>query len=297
MFLLHGDGKYIDVLERSLYNNVAAGVSLDGSRFFYPNPLEADGKYTFNRGSINRQPWFDCSCCPTNICRFMSSLAGYIYAQRQNNLYVNLFTGSNATVKLGDKLNVLVSQETKYPWEGNVKITITPDQPFEFNILVRIPGWALNQPVPGDLYSFTDPVKGKPEIRVNGIKLDYSIKNGYAVVNRTWKKGDIIELALPMPVQKVIANPQVSDDKNKVALERGPIVYCIETTDNSRFDEIVMGLGMVFNSHFESSLLNGVEVIDATPAKGKQGVTFRAIPYYAWDNRGDSRMKVWLPAE
>ncbi len=297
MFLLHGDAKYIDVLERSLYNNVAAGVSLDGSKFFYPNPLESDGQLKFNMGSINRQPWFDCSCCPTNVCRFMSSLAGYIYAQRQNNIYVNLFTGSNAEITLDNDHKVKISQETEYPWQGKVKMTLLPGTPFEFNVLVRIPGWSVNQPVPGDLYTFATPGREKPEIRINGKRVEYYTKNGYALLNRTWNAGDVIELSIPMPVQKIAANYHVTEDKNKLALERGPLVYCIETIDNQEFDNAAISADMSFSYKFEPSMLNGIGVINAD-LKGKPGATsFRAIPYYAWNNRGDGRMKVWLPVK
>ncbi len=295
MFLLHGESKYIDVMERSLYNNVAAGVSLDGRLFFYPNPLESDAKYKFNAGSLGRQAWFDCSCCPTNVCRFMSSIAGYIYAHAQNNLYINLFIGSKSQIELNAGQKVTVTQETRYPWNGNIRISIDPVEKSAFNVCVRVPGWAIGRPVPSDLYTYKESEKAKYTLTVNGKKVPYEMKNGYAVFSRSWKKGDVILLSLPMDIHQVIANQQVEDDRNKIALERGPLVYCIEETDNHSLNDIKIQDGIRLTTNFEKELLNGVQVI-----RGKySGIPgdFMAIPYYSWDNRGDAPMKVWLPAK
>jgi DUF1680 family protein len=301
MFLLHGDSKYIDVMERSLYNNVASGVSLDGRLFFYPNPLESDGKFKFNVGSLGRQAWFDCSCCPTNVCRFMSSIAGYIYAHGQNNLYVNLFIGSKSQIELDGGQQVTVTQETRYPWDGNVLIKIDPAEKFAFSLYVRIPGWAIGRPVPSDLYAYKSSETAKFKISINGKKVNYEMKNGYAVINRTWEKGDIINYSLPMEIHQVVANTQVKDDRDKIALERGPLVYCVEGTDNHSMDNLIISNETTLTSKFEPDLLNGIQVIHGQIKGSEKSVTgvhdFMAIPYYSWDNRGDTPMKVWISSK
>jgi uncharacterized protein len=289
MFLLHGESKYFDVLERSLYNNVASGVSLDGKLFFYPNPLESDGKYLFNIGSAGRQAWFDCSCCPTNICRFMSSVSGYIYAHRQNNLYVNLFIGSTGSVKLNESQHVNITQETRYPWDGKIRFTVDPSGKFEFNLCLRLPGWANNQPVPGDLYAYAVQDTRKFTVRINGKKADYFMKNGYIVIHREWEKGDVVDYTLPMTIHQVIANARVSEDRNKTAIERGPLVYCLEGIDNGSLDDISITPDLPVSTSYNRNLLYGIEVIHL----GK----YTAIPYYAWNNRGVGEMKVWLPVK
>lgn len=293
MFLLHGESKYIDVLEKSLYNGVISGVSLDGKTFFYPNPLECNMEFYFNSGnSLTRQPWFDCSCCPSNLCRLMPSVPGYIYAQTGNNIFVNLFVQSSTEIILG-KNTVAISQETNYPWDGNVKITINPKQEGKFNVNLRIPGWAMNKPLPGDLYSFEDKNSSKPEIKVNGEVMEITEKNGYAVLSREWKKGDLIEYFLPMQVRKVIANEKVKANSGLVAFERGPIVFCLEEIDNPGIDNISVSENILFESGYNPGLLNGIEVITAKHQSGE--VLFKAIPYYVWNNRGANKMKVWLP--
>jgi uncharacterized protein len=301
MFLLHGDSKYIDVMERSLYNNVASGVSLDGRLFFYPNPLESDSKFKFNVGSLGRQAWFDCSCCPTNVCRFMSSIAGYIYAHGQNNLYVNLFIGSKTQIEMSGGKQVTVTQETRYPWDGNVTIRIDPAEKSAFNLCVRVPGWVLGRPVPGDLYTYRSAIPAKFTIGVNGKKVNYEMKNGYAVINRAWEKGDIIEYSLPMEIHQVVANPQVKDDMNKIALERGPLVYCVEGTDNHSLNDLIFSDDMQLTTNFEPDLLMGIQVIHGkytgTERSGSGVYDFMAIPYYSWDNRGDTPMKVWITSK
>jgi uncharacterized protein len=296
MFLLHGDSKYIDVMERSLYNNVAAGVSLDGKLFFYPNPLESDAKFKFNAGSLGRQAWFDCSCCPTNICRFMSSIAGYVYAHAQNNLYVNLFIGSKTEIELAGGNKVTIAQETRYPWDGNILIRVDPEDESAFNLCVRIPGWVTGHPVPSDLYAYKPEITAEFSIRVNGKKAEYEVKNGYAVIRRTWNRGDVIRYSLPMEIRQVVANSHVEDDRNKVALERGPLVYCLEGTDNPALNNLFFAEGTQLTTSFEPRLLNGIQVIRGKfPLSRKAGTGgFTAIPYYCWDNRGDTPMKVWI---
>ena len=307
MFLLHGDSKYIDVLERSLYNNVISGVGLDGKTFFYPNPLTCDAKYKFNEGgSLTRQPWFNCSCCPTNLCRFLPSVPGYIYAQKQDNIYINLFVASATKINLNAKTSVELSQQTKYPWDGNVKVTIKPQKKSLFAVCLRIPGWVRNQPVPSNLYSYINPVKETISIKVNGQNADYKTENGYAIINREWKQGDVIEYLLPMNIHRVEANPNVEADVNKVALERGPIVYCLEGVDNANmFGNLIIPDNASVKASFDNTKLNGIEVITgegivfnpSTDGLSIQSKTqpFIAIPYYSWCNRGKNTMQVWLP--
>jgi len=291
MFLLHGDSKYIDVLERSLYNGVISGVSLDGTNFFYPNPLSCDMHYPFNRGHLERQPWFDCSCCPTNLCRFMPSVPGYIYAQKDNDLYVNLFVQSSTDIDL-DGTDLALSQKTTYPWDGKVEIAVSPKEKTEFTVRVRIPGWAQNQPLPGDLYAYSELSESHPKLSVNGEKQEYNIEYGYAVLTREWSAGDKINLVLPMEVKKVKANELVEDDRGKVALERGPIVYCVEEKDNPEIEKIQVSYNTQFESNYNADLLAGVEVIKASGKSETE--SFTAIPYYVWNNRGANKMDVWL---
>lgn len=293
MFLLHGDAKYFDVVERTLYNGLISGVSLDGKTFFYPNPLECDLQYKFNSGeTLTRQPWFDCSCCPTNLCRFMPSVPGYIYAGSPRKIFVNLFIQSSSEINMAGT-PVTISQETNYPWDGNIHIRVSPGKESVFSVCLRIPGWAENRPVPSDLYSFENAGQTPVNIKINGEQVKIKEENGYAVLSRTWEKGDEIEYTLPMDIHRVKANEKVKDDQNKVALERGPIVYCVEGADNPEIDQLSISGNMLFSSSFEPELLGGVEVINGKD--NTSGEQFRAIPYFAWDNRGKNKMKVWLP--
>jgi DUF1680 family protein len=295
LFLLHGEAKYIDVLERTLYNGLLSGISLSGDLFFYPNPLESDGKYKFNQGEATRKPWFDCACCPGNFARFLPSFPGYVYAQTADRLYVNLFVGSKGTVKIG-KNPVTVTQQTNYPWDGKIKMTIEPEIEAEFAVYIRIPGWARNEPVPSDLYSFLDSSQEKVTLKVNSEALGLDMNKGFARIRRAWKKGDVIELTLPMPVRRVVANEMVKDDRGKVVLERGPLVYCLEEADNK---------GGVLNRHlphdlkfeveFKPDLLGGINILKSEPGEGRPGLV--AIPYYAWSHRGIGEMTVWIVRE
>jgi DUF1680 family protein len=305
MFLLHGESKYIDVLERSLYNNVISGVGADGMSFFYTNPLACDASYAFNEKSVTRQPWFSCSCCPTNLCRFLPSVSGYIYAQRNRDVYVNLFIASQTRIPLPDSSILGLEMETAYPWSGNVKITVSTTTPNPVKLLIRIPGWAGNSPVPGDLYAYLKPEVRKIDIRLNGTVIRYAEANGFAMIERTWKAGDVLEFDLPMEPQLVAANPMVTADSGKVAIERGPLVYCLEEADNpDDFNRIVLTEHSQLDAVFNPDLLGGVMVISgsfATTDSLKSGHTLlkehhaKAIPYYSWNNRGVSRMNVWIP--
>lgn len=299
LFLLHADAKYIDVMERTLYNGLISGVSLDGESFFYPNPLESNGQH-------ERSPWFGVACCPGNITRFMASVPGYVYAQRDDAIWVNLYMASNAEIKLDNGRTVKVSQETRYPWDGAVKMTVTPDQSASYKIHVRIPGWARNEPVASDLYRFVDKPSGAVTLKVNGQPVPVQIEKGYATISRTWKVGDTIALDLPMPVRRVTANSEVAADRGRVALERGPIVYAAEWPDNpgGHVRNLLLPDSAPLAAEFKPAILNGVTVVKskavalARDAQGKVNRTqqeFIAIPYYAWANRGRGQMIVWIP--
>ncbi|NQT79412.1 MAG: glycoside hydrolase family 127 protein [Candidatus Aminicenantes bacterium] len=304
LFLLFGETKYLDVLERSLYNGLISGVSLSGDLFFYPNPLESDGKFKFNQGALTRKPWFDCACCPGNLARFLPSIPGYIYANKGNILYVNLFVSSSAKIKIADN-KVTIKQESNYPWEGDINITVDPERSEKFAIYVRIPGWAQNQPVPSDLYRYIKKSEKKVSLKVNGNSVNLNMDKGFAKILRKWKKGDIIELDLPMPIRRVMCNEKVEDNRGRVALERGPVVYCAEEADNGKnVRKLVIPDNVVLRSEYRKDLVGGVVIIHGiipglnlskegkSEAKNKQ--KFIAIPYYAWGYRGEGQMAVWL---
>ena len=299
LFLLHGDARYIDVLERTLYNGMISGVSLDGKSFFYPNPLESNGQH-------ERSPWFGVACCPSNITRFLASIPGYTYAQAGDALYVNLFASCTADIKMDNGRTVKVAQETRYPWDGAVKITVNPDRSAQFAMNVRVPGWAREEPVPSDLYRFADKSNAPVALKVNGRAVSIQLEKGYAHLSRTWKAGDVIELDLPMPVRRVRANDQVMADRGRVALQRGPIVYAAEGPDNpgGKVRNLLLPETAKLTTEFRPDLLHGVSVVKAKGyalAHDAQGKVVRAeqeivaIPYYAWANRGHSQMLVWIP--
>lgn len=299
LFLLHGDAKYYDVLERTLYNGLISGVSLDGGGFFYPNPLESMGQH-------QRQPWFGCACCPSNICRFIPSLPGYVYAVKDNQVYVNLFMGNEAELKVGGK-KVILHQETRYPWDGHVTLTVDKNAAGTFAMKIRIPGWVRNQVVPSDLYTYSDGKRPGYSVKVNGEAVTSALEQGYFTIERKWKKGDRVELQLDMEVRTVKANGKVEADRGRMAVERGPIVYCAEWPDNS-FN--VLSLLMNQHPQFEvverPDLLYGLNQIK-TPVQtleyDEQGrlvvkdQELTLIPYYAWAHRGPGNMAVWLPSE
>ncbi|MGF7138803.1 glycoside hydrolase family 127 protein [Roseimarinus sediminis] len=295
MFLLHGESKYIDVLERSLYNGVISGVGIDGKTFFYPNPLECDMHYHFNSGgSLTREPWFDCSCCPSNMCRFMPSIPGYVYAQDSGNVYVNLFVQSTTTVN-PNGIPVQLELSTNYPWEGTIKLAVNPASEHEFAVRLRVPAWLGKQPVSGDLYTYLDELHDDFSLKVNGESVSFTEENGYAVIKRQWNMGDVIEYQLPMEVRKVKANDKVKDNRGKIAIERGPVVYCVEGADNPEIDQLSLSCHTSFAVTLEESLLGGVTVLNAQATNPHE--QFRAIPYYVWNNRGANKMKVWLKAK
>ncbi len=297
LFQLTGDAKYYDIIERTLYNGLIAGISLDGKKFFYVNPLAADGKFKFNQGAGTRQSWFDCSCCPTNLIRFIPSLPGLIYAAQKDTLYVNLYASNKAKVNIENR-QVNIEQQTDYPWQGHVNIVINPEKAGQFTLKLRIPGWAQNQVIPGDLYTYTDKISDKVVITVNGREIKYRTHLGFAVITRKWKAGDRVKINLPMAIRHVIANEKVKDDLNMAALEYGPVVYCVEGIDNNnRLDELTLPNNAALRLEKRNDLLNGVNIITGdVPANNGQAVLkLTAIPYYAWSNRGAGTMKVWLP--
>jgi DUF1680 family protein len=290
LFLLTGNSKYYDIIERTLYNGLISGISLDGKNFFYPNPTECDGKYEFNMGSCTRQPWFDCSCCPTNLIRFIPSVPGLIYAVDKDSLYVNLFVSSSAHISISGE-EIKITQQTDYPWDGHISVSINPEKAKTFTLKLRIPGWARNKPVPGDLYSYLGGVSGKVTLSVNGKEEEITLNKGYAEISREWTKGDKVELALPMIIHEVVANKKVRDDSNKIAFEYGPIVYCAEEIDNKQISDISIP------NRIEASTEERTVLSDKVPAiTGKaRDEEFTLIPYYIWSNRGVGKMKVWFP--
>lgn len=299
MFLATGESKYVDVLERALYNGVISGVSLSGDKFFYDNPLASIGVE-------ERQEWFGCACCPGNVTRFMASIPDYAYAVGKNNIYVNLFVEGNASVKL-ENSNVEILQKTKYPWEGDVEITVNPAESKEFALSVRIPGWAVSKPVSTDLYEYVDGAKPEVKLTVNGKNESYKIVGGYAVFNRKWNAGDKVSMHMDMPVRRTKAHPEVKYDEGLLSMERGPILFALEAIDQGRdyvFD-IIIPRNTDVKSSYDKNLLNGVVVLegsatalqkDATSGEVKEVPhTFKAIPYSTWNNRGKGQLVVWTP--
>ena len=284
---MSGDVKYFDVIERTLYNGLISGLSLDGTQFFYPNALESDGVYQFNMGACTRKDWFDCSCCPTNVIRFIPSLPGLVYSKAKDTVYVNLYASNHAKIELEN--NTLdITQKTDYPWNGKVSLTVEPEKEGKFSIKLRTPGWARNEVLPGDLYGYLYPSNSKTTVLINGNSVNTKMQNGYVTLTRNWKKDDTVELNFPMEVREVVANSMVSEDRGKTALEYGPLVYAVEEVDNkNNFDTIAIEESDTFTVKKEENILGGVNVI--------QNEKLKAIPYYAWSNRGIGKMKVWLP--
>lgn len=298
MFLLTGESKYADMLERIVYNGFLAGVSLSGDKFFYPNPLECDLKFKSNHGSCERSPWFGCSCCPVNVVRFIPSIAGLVYAVRNDSLYVNLYVNSKSSVTLANGNKVQVDQETAYPADGAIRFTISPTKEDEkFSLRLRLPGWVQGRPMASDLYRYIDSRPANWTLSLNGTKIDNpQLENGYLVVDRQWKTGDVVELDLPMLTRRVLAHEAVEADRGRVAIERGPLVYCAEGADNS-YDLLTTQIPdeSSFVTENRPDLLGGVVTLH-TNAKLEDGkdVPLVLIPYYAWCNRGANLMEVWF---
>lgn len=299
LFLLHGESKYYDVLERTLYNGLISGVSLDGGGFFYPNPLESIGQH-------QRQPWFGCACCPSNICRFIPSLPGYIYAVKDKDVYVNLFMSNISNLKVEGKA-VSLEQATKYPWNGDIAIGVKKNSAGQFTMKIRIPGWVRNQVVPSDLYAYSDGKRLNYKVKVNGEQVTSELKDGYFCIDRRWKKGDKVEVHFDMEPRTVKANNKVEADRGRIAVERGPIVYCAEWPDND-FDvlSVFMNRAPKFDVVEKPELLYGLNQLktdaqilgyDDSGRLTATDVKLTLIPYYAWAHRGSGAMAVWLPQE
>jgi len=300
LFLLHGYGKYIDILEKTLYNSMLSGVSISGDRFFYPNPLESNGQH-------ERQAWFGCACCPSNIARFVPAIPGYIYAVTNNELYVNLFISNNADITAGRR-KVNISQKADFPWNGKVEITVNPESKGKIKMMIRIPGWARNEAIPGDLYKFTDNNNDGFKISLNGEAIYPEVINGYAVIKRKWAPGDRIELDLPMPVRTVIADERIKDDIGKMAVQRGPVIYCAEWPDNNTGNilNLIVEKDSELTIEYVPALLGGTQIIKTTGIQTRrmlgdepfllaEAEPVTLIPYALWNNRGPGQMMVWLP--
>lgn len=289
MFLLYGDASFMDVVERSLYNGVLSGISLDGVEFFYPNTLQHDGISQFNRGVNGRSPWFDCSCCPSNLSRFIPSVAGYAYAQKDSEIYINLFMNGEVSLETsGGK--IIIVQDSHYPWDGLINLEFLNEVDVNARIHIRIPGWARNTPVPSDLFRFDDEGKFQATLSVNGSSKDMIINNGYVSLDGKWNKGDKITLNLPMEVRKVLANEKVDQKNKQVALQYGPIIYCAEEVDNSQnVINAKVAIDSEFDATFDPLLLGGVNKLE--------GEQLNLIPYFAWANREVGAMNVWFPLD
>jgi hypothetical protein len=299
LFLLHGQSKYIDILEKTLYNSMLSGVSLSADRFFYPNPLESNGQH-------ERSPWFGCACCPSNIARFVPAIPGYVYAATDKELYINLFISNNADLTIGNE-KVSVSQKANFPWDGKVEIMINTESRLKFDLKIRIPGWAQNEAIPGGLYKFIDQSTDSVTLLVNGEKLIPVITEGYAVVSRKWKAGDKIEIEFPMEVREVTADNRILEDRDKVAIQRGPLIYCAEWPDNNRGHilNLVLKKDETFTTEYVPSLLGGSQVIKTRGYQTRRTLDEKVemfgedevslIPYALWNNRGPGQMMVWLP--
>jgi DUF1680 family protein len=301
LFLLHGDAKYLDVMERTLYNAFLSGVSLDGTRFFYPNPLESVGQH-------ERSEWFGCACCPGNVTRFMASLPGYMYAVEDDRIFASLYASSEAEIELKGQ-TVILKQETRYPWDGNVRLAVTPRKDGErFALYLRIPGWVRGRPLASELYRYLNDRPAEATIEVNGAAVSYDLENGFAPIRREWRSGDVIELHLPMPVRRVVAHDSVRADAGMVALERGPIVYCAEWCDHpgEHVRNLLLPDDSELSTEFIPDQLQGIQLIRGRALSYRldtDGDTVREeeplmmIPYYAWAHRGKGEMAVWLARE
>ena len=307
MFLMTGDAKYMDVFERSLYNGVLSGVSLSGDRFFYPNPLEYDGKEVNNHGHAGRAPWFGCACCPPNILRTIASLGGYICAVQGDKLFVNLYAQSESTATVAGR-QVKIEQTTRYPWDGAISLRVKPDQPCRLTLCLRIPGWAEGKPLPSELYAYDDPQPTAWSVRVNGQPVSARPEHGFTAITREWKDGDEVVLDLPMPVRRVAGHPMIPATRGRVALERGPVVYAFEGIDNDNaVFEIVLPADAKVTPEHRADLLGGVTVLQVAQAgkvrRAEAGALvtgpaqLTAIPYAVWANRGLSPMTTWVARE
>ncbi|MFC4211217.1 glycoside hydrolase family 127 protein [Pedobacter lithocola] len=299
MFLLHGDSKYIDVMEKVLYNALLSGVGLDGKSFFYTNAMQIINGVTHKDAEPARSGWFECSCCPTNMSRFLPSLPGYIYAQLNSQIYINLFVASSTELQINNE-KVKITQSNNYPWDGNLNVTVEPTNATKFSLNLRLPGWVRDQAIPSDLYKFKTEKRQAFQVMVNGKKVNYNMDKGYVVIDREWKKGDKVEFILPMQVKKIIANEQLVDDKGKISLQRGPLMFCGESIDN---DGVIASIKIPskakFIANFSPEILNGIvklktPAINSSLSGARKNIELTMIPYYAWANREKGEMTVWF---
>jgi DUF1680 family protein len=301
MFLLHGDSKYIDLLEKVLYNGMLSGVGLDGKSFFYTNAMQVTDSVSHRDLEPERSGWFECSCCPTNMLRLLPSLPGYIYAQKGNELFINLFISSTVSLTIGGEPLEIV-QKNDYPWKGLLSFTLLPASSRRLTLKIRVPGWARGQAMPSSLYVFDHVEEPNIIIRINGEKADYRIEKGYAVLSRLWGKGDRVTMDLPMPIEHVTAIRLLPEDSGKVAIQRGPIIYCAEWKDNEgKVSDFVLPGQSVLEPTGRPALLGGITILTGQ-AMRRDSLTGRRtnaqmtmIPYYAWANRGKGEMTIWLP--
>ncbi len=299
LFLLHGDSRYIDVLEKTLYNSMLSGVSLTGDRFFYPNPLESSGRH-------QRSPWFGCACCPSNIARFVPAIPGYVYAATDHELYVNLYISGEADIRVGNN-SVKISQRSGFPWNGKVELTVNPVSHNRFVMKLRVPGWAVNEAMPGGLYEFAERSNEQYAILINGDTINPELINGYCVIDRKWNTGDKIVIEFPMPVRIVRADERIGDDAGKMAVQQGPLIYCAEWPDNNTGNilNLLFRDDACFTTEFRQDLLGGTNIIRTSASQTVRRVDGGInvieeepavlIPYGLWANRGPGQMMVWLP--
>jgi len=299
LFLLHGDGKYIDILEKTLYNSMLSGVSLSGDSFFYPNPLESSGQH-------QRSPWFGCACCPSNVARFVPAIPGYVYAATDHEIYVNLYISGEAEIGSGNS-SVRISQRSGFPWNGKVELTLNPVSHSRFAMKLRIPGWARNEAIPGGLYRFVHTSDKQYIIQLNGDTINPVVTKGYAVIDRKWNAGDRIAIDFPMPVRLVMADERIEDDAGKMAVQQGPLIYCAEWPDNNKRNilNLLFRPDALFKTEFRQDLLGGANIVTTSASPTVRNVDGGIdipeeepavlIPYGLWANRGPGQMAVWLP--
>jgi len=288
LYTATGDARYLDVLERTLYNGLISGIGTDGCSFYYTNPLESDGRF-------ERAGWFDCSCCPGNVARFMPAMKQYIWSVTDQGVNVNLFIGSEAKLKTGAG-DVELKQTTGLPWKGDVTINVDPAvNNTVFRLSIRIPSWTGDAPMAGGLYRYVTPAKEKPELKVNGKKITITEEKGFAVIDRSWKRGDVVTLSLPMEPRFIIARDEVKADSGRVAIGAGPLVYCVEEADNGKISDLNVNPATGVVSSFDTAILDGVGKLTFTAEKadGSQKEVM-AVPYYSWANRGKGEMQVWI---
>lgn len=290
MTMLNGQSRYADVMELALYNGAISGIALAGNAFFYQNPLMSNG--------AERRTWIGLACCPTNLSRIIPQVGGLAYAHDDEHVYVNLYLAGQADIKMNQRSTVRLIQQTDYPWSGGVRLRVAPKGKSRFTLCLRIPGWAQGRPVPGDLYRFANPAHEPIRVRVNGQTVKSEIMpDGYVHLKRTWKSQDVVELDMPMPIRRVYAHEKIEANRGKVALMRGPIVYCLEAVDHDGVDvhKVALPGSSPLKAEHHPGLLGGVTVIEGKGlAEGKPPVSLTAVPYYAWANRTQGAMTVWI---